>query len=523
MLAGRPATGQGSVHNQPALAGAHRERDRVTKPEAVRSSSQRKITEDALLLKVILPAEPPVNLAKTGSKVLAGAVLGALSGQALNGAVLGGMTHGRGLSLNEKINVPTICSLCGLKDGIGSQVLTKVVTNLGGGAPKDSEDRTTLQLRIPVCAECQDLRASSMVGLVFYGEVNHRWWVNLTVTGTRVANQYLSVNPGSELRRLSILADDAPASRCEATSPDGKRAAVVKKVGEKSVVVADGIQSKEYDGILSREPAILYSDDSQSIVYGALLDDQWVMVVDGVEGKSYDWILAASIKFAPNSRRLAYVAGNLDKFVVVMDGSEGKSYDSCSAEMICFSPNGQRSAYAAKIDNKWVVVLDGSEIGNYREIGALAFSPDSRRFAYFARTVSIWNLIVDGIKGPDCHYYEAPVAFSPDSQRIAYGAKVGRFAGLARWTVVVDGQAGKGFDNVKDIAFSPDGRRVALVTRKGRGWVMVVDGHECGEVGKARGLFDHDQPRPAPGAIVFSPDSKSVTYEITPGAATKGR
>jgi hypothetical protein len=75
--------------------------------------------------------------------------------------------------------------------------------------------------------------------------------------------------------------------------------------------------------------------------------------------------------------------------------------------------------------------------------------------------------------------------------------------------VVVDGRAYL-YDEVLDTEFSPDGRRFVFKARRGRGWVMVVDGAESelyepdGEKGEVEWSRDE--------RLAFSKDGGRVAY-----------
>lgn len=69
------------------------------------------------------------------------------------------------------------------------------------------------------------------------------------------------------------------------------------------------------------------SPDSQHLAYVAGIGEKWLVVMDGEEGKQYDGIGAGTLIFSPNSQHLAYAARIGEKRFVVADGQEGKQYD----------------------------------------------------------------------------------------------------------------------------------------------------------------------------------------------------
>jgi len=107
-----------------------------------------------------------------------------------------------------------------------------------------------------------------------------------------------------------------------ALSPDGKRWAFPVRQDNRFLMVAGGIQGKQYDFL----GHVIFSPDSKHLAYSAgmgpdRLGDRFV-VVDGIEGKQYQFV-RGDIVFSPDSQRLAYYAQTLDnRYVIVVDGEE---------------------------------------------------------------------------------------------------------------------------------------------------------------------------------------------------------
>ena len=76
--------------------------------------------------------------------------------------------------------------------------------------------------------------------------------------------------------------------------------------GGKWLVVVDGVEGKEYDGI--GKGTLVFSPDSKRVAYEAQRGGKWLVVVDGVEGKEYDGIVEGTLVFSPDSKRVAYVS-----------------------------------------------------------------------------------------------------------------------------------------------------------------------------------------------------------------------
>ncbi len=106
-----------------------------------------------------------------------------------------------------------------------------------------------------------------------------------------------------------------------------------------------------------------FSPDSRRVAYVAARGGKWLVVVDGVEGKEHDGIVAGSPVFSADSKRVAYAARRVAKQLVVVDGVEGKEYD--GAANLVFSPDSKRVAYEAKRGDRWLAVVDGVEGKEY--------------------------------------------------------------------------------------------------------------------------------------------------------------
>jgi hypothetical protein len=269
-------------------------------------------------------------------------------------------------------------------------------------------------------------------------------------------------------------------------SPDSKHTAYAAKAGDKWSVVTDGKEGKQYDSIWK----IFFSPDSRHVAYAAKTDNKWFFVVDEKEGKQYENL--KTVVFSPDSKHMAYAAQAVNKWFVVLDGKEEKQYD--DIETVIFSADSKHMAYAAKADKKWFVVIDGKEEKQYDSIWKIFYSPDSEHMAYAAQNGNKWFAVLDG-KEEKQYDSLTSVIFSPDSKRMAYGAKTG-----TKWFVVLDGKEEKQYDNLGSIIFSPDSMNVAYPAQNGSKWFMVVNKKEAKQ-------YDNL------GTPFFSPDSKQIAYK----------
>jgi hypothetical protein len=266
-------------------------------------------------------------------------------------------------------------------------------------------------------------------------------------------------------------------------------------------------------------------------------DDRGRMVVDGQEGPGFDYMLECLFhegrtdspyhcQFSPDGRHHAYVAGRDVKRPngpaspasdcrdsVVWDGRIVGEYDHYSVWHLYFV--GEQLVFTAEREKKKVLSIGGVEEPTFDPLGGLAVSPDSKHMAFTARRGGKAFVVIDGRPGPE--YDEVAVPWQSDragAQRFDYPARRGSewvlveddrerplpgglyaprgwycrplFGGPhvaysaakgQKQVMVLDGQAGPEFDEVRWPCFSPDGH-LAYVARKGTMSCAVVDGRE---------------------------------------------
>ena len=132
-------------------------------------------------------------------------------------------------------------------------------------------------------------------------------WINVGI----VANTSGSENSSSSLQKEEII-DNASNPTY---SPDGKSFAYVEKVGDKQVVVKDGVAWSKYTYVSN----LTYSPDGKSFAYIAQQDNKMFVVKDGVEG-SKEYVILSKLTYSPDSRHFAYIQEQFDSHPHLSDG-----------------------------------------------------------------------------------------------------------------------------------------------------------------------------------------------------------
>jgi hypothetical protein len=81
------------------------------------------------------------------------------------------------------------------------------------------------------------------------------------------------------------------------------------------LVVVDGLGGNEYEGIIV--PIPLFSPDSKVVAYAAQRAGKWVIVAGGVEGKEYDGLLKNGRLVFDSTTDLHTLAGRAGEFLRV--------------------------------------------------------------------------------------------------------------------------------------------------------------------------------------------------------------
>jgi Tol biopolymer transport system component len=190
--------------------------------------------------------------------------------------------------------------------------------------------------------------------------------------------------------------------------------------GDYRMVVVDGNEGPKY----KMEPPIgflTFGPNDSRIAYVVINSNHKVVVVmNGQEGPEYNGILDSGVVLSPNGESFAYTAKKGNGWLVVADGNEGPIYDGIAIGSPVFSPDGYNLAYAAVKDNQWFVVLNGQPIQyDCNDISPILFSPDGRHIIHTIQKDNRWFLVIDGeIKSDYEHIYE----LNPAADAVEYTA-----------------------------------------------------------------------------------------------------
>lgn len=309
--------------------------------------------------------------------------------------------------------------------------------------------------------------------------------------GTEAYTDYIVIG------RKLVVVDDVRGETHDAIgpfvfSPDGKHLAYAASDGGKWSIILDGVRSEgKYDAISTP----VFSPDGLHHAYVAKRGMN-VVVVDGKPGSYHDAVTA--LAFSADSRHVGYVARDKGRFSVWVDGVQEAEYE-IGVSDFTFGPVGGRYAYVAITAKGRFVVVDGQPLVERRSVGAPVFSADGSRYAYVAEwpeekeyehpsmTVSVrrFGVVVDGVAGRGFEEIAArPLTglgsgsglFTSDGKHIAYVARTD--GDQTGWVVVIDGVVGPQYDDIPISSryATATGGGVAFVGKRGSKWCIEANG-----------------------------------------------
>lgn len=241
------------------------------------------------------------------------------------------------------------------------------------------------------------------------------------------------------------------------------------------------------------------SQDGMRIAYPARIRGKWQVIVDQKPAFEKHVPVVARPRFSPDGSHLAFIAQKQGKEYVVLDGEPGPLFDAISRKSgLTFDSTGTRFAYVARRRAKWVVVIDGAPGKECEDVcifPPLQFDAGGEHVFYVTKQ-SGWDVpVLDGQEGAplervgECH-------LSPVGGRYACVVAIG-----FKRRMLLDGQLGPEYDQIRCPSFSPDGRHLAYFGIRGGKPLLVVDGQESGEHGT-----------PSAEGILFSPDGLRTAF-----------
>jgi dipeptidyl aminopeptidase/acylaminoacyl peptidase len=273
-------------------------------------------------------------------------------------------------------------------------------------------------------------------------------------------------------------------------SADGRRVAYSAGIGPRTTVIIDGEEGKPCKRVAPCVSigAPVFSPDGRHIGYVERRHKMWTsgpqfrMARDDEEGHDYDYI--GRPVFSPDSEHVAYLVREEKDRYLVIDAKETPAAKADEVSEPRFSPDGRRIAYAVRRGKQFVVVLDGQPGAEYDQVGLPRFHLDGR-LTHAARRGKTAILVTEGA-APEEHSEYSQIGdpvLAADGKHVAYWAYGG-----GKERVVLDGSAGKAYDELGWIGFGPDSRHLAFEARLGSQWRLVVDGVEGPEYGRVKGL-----------------------------------
>jgi roadblock/LC7 domain-containing protein len=270
----------------------------------------------------------------------------------------------------------------------------------------------------------------------------------------------------------------------------GNKPIFIAKLGNKQLVVADGIESEPFE----RVQYAVSSSDGKRIAFLATVAGKNYLVVDGQKKGPYEEV--GSVTFSQNGKHIAYQAKVDNKQVAVMDTVMSEKYE--LVHSVGFSPDGEHYAYGfqkpaiGKEEFNDYVYRDGKISEAYETVveGSFKFSSDSKSLAFEAEKHDFFFVACDGKEGK--HYgdvIQSTILFSPDNKHLAYGAEIN-----SKRYVIKDDVEGFPCQDIYSISFSPDSRHVAYSAKIDKKEMVVVDGIKGGSydsiLGQGQLTFD---------------------------------
>jgi hypothetical protein len=209
-------------------------------------------------------------------------------------------------------------------------------------------------------------------------------------------------------------------------APDSKTMAYIAVTSGHVSVVRDGAAGQSYDEV--PHDSLRFSSDGQHLYYAGRRGAKWYAALDGKEYAANSE-QPEQVMFSGDSQHLLYVIADDDGRRVVTDGVQGDlQWD---IKNLTASRDGFHVVYAVQGDSfGWTAVFDGKPSGReFAGIEHICLSPDGTHLAYVGIVTVVptaearQEVVIDDNAGPAYYEILAGPIYSPDSRHIAYGAR----------------------------------------------------------------------------------------------------
>jgi hypothetical protein len=200
--------------------------------------------------------------------------------------------------------------------------------------------------------------------------------------------------------------------------------------------VTDGIPGPEYDRISS----LGFDPTGAHVAYAARRGTRELVVKDGREGADFDGIMPLGLGFTAGGGHLVYVGRRSGSPRLVIDGVEGPPLDAVDPPVL--APKGDRWAAVATRDRARFVLTDRGPGREYAWVGDPVWSDDGLQTGYLARRGR--QAIV--VHGPGVTALDGAVEGSLVLGEGGHWACVASYPAAKRFYVIIDGVPRVPFD-----------------------------------------------------------------------------
>lgn len=176
------------------------------------------------------------------------------------------------------------------------------------------------------------------------------------------------------------------------------------------------------------------SPDGKLWAFTARRKSRWVVVINGQERTGeYDEMLNPDIT---NDGHFLVPARKNGKWRMIADGKDGAEFENLTSAV--FDPSGTHYACMAMHHGKWFILKDGKELGGELEA---SYRPQwvNGHVVVAAQINGKWTWLIDGAPGPGFNVISSFI-ITPDGKHYAYSGSSGASGQQVSGSIVVDGK-----------------------------------------------------------------------------------